>query len=503
MLSRNPSFKPRPAWARYSVAVGCVVLSWITRETISPLVGPTGFLFIFFFPATALAAWFGRFGPGLLAAVLSALAADWFFMVPVHSMTIWNVHDAEELAAFLFSCAIIIGTIEGMHRAERSNARFVHMIDSAFDAIIVCDVEDRIIGWNRGAEELYGWTRNEAAGRMTHLLFQTKFPMPYNKILEDELCRDDRWEGELIHTRKDGQSVTVFSRWTLERWPNGSPAAIYKTNMDITERKRAEEALRVANEKLSSRSVQLEALVQERTAKLQEMVNELQHISYAMVHDMRAPLRAMNAFVELMCEAPITPEQTQNYGRRIRAAAGRLDHLVQDALRYTKIAHQDMTFGPVDLSTLLRGLIETYPNLHGEKAEISVEEPLPVVIGDEGMLTQCFSNLLGNAVKFVAPGVKARVIVQTEMREGMARIWIRDNGIGIPRHSHRRLFKMFQRLNDQYEGTGIGLAIVHKVVERMGGNAGVESDSDQGSDFWVELPVASAALPMEMDVVKI
>src|SRR5262249_6957876 len=153
----------------------------------------------------------------------------------------------------------------------------------------------------------------------------------------------------------------------------------------------------------------------------------------------------------------------------------------------TKSAQQDMPLVPVDLSKLVRELIETYPNFHGDNADIFVESELPVVLGNDALLTQCFSNLLGNAVKFVAPGLRPEVRVSAEMQDSVARIWVKDKGIGIPKNAQERLFKMFQKLETGYEGTGIGLAIVRKVVERMGGKVGVESEPGQGSHFWVEL----------------
>jgi signal transduction histidine kinase len=144
----------------------------------------------------------------------------------------------------------------------------------------------------------------------------------------------------------------------------------------------------------------------------------------------------------------------------------------------------------VDLSKLVRGLLDTYPNLHAAAADIQIDGNLPIVLGNESLLTQCFSNLLGNAVKFVAPGARPTVRLWSEIKDGFARIWVEDKGIGIAKHAQPRLFAMFQKLDNQYEGTGIGLAIVRKVVERMGGKVGVESETDQGSRFWVELRVA-------------
>src|SRR5262249_51396798 len=152
-----------------------------------------------------------------------------------------------------------------------------------------------------------------------------------------------------------------------------------------------------------------------------------------------------------------------DYSRRILVAASRLDKLIQDALHYTKVVLQQMPMEPVDLSPLVRDLIATYPNLQPDRADIIIEGTLPVVMGNEALLTQCFSNLLGNAVKFVAPGTRPLVRVRAELRSDTARIWVEDNGIGIPKHAQDRLFQMFQRLTNEYEGSGIGLAIVRKV----------------------------------------
>jgi signal transduction histidine kinase len=168
----------------------------------------------------------------------------------------------------------------------------------------------------------------------------------------------------------------------------------------------------------------------------------------------------------------------------------------------------------VDLSVLVPSLIEIYPNLHPKHADITIENTLPTVLGEESLLTQCFSNLLGNAVKFVAEGVRPRILIRSEAApapEGnvhitpalpgntpslyqsngrFVRIVVEDNGIGIPLNAQSRLFGMFERLTSGYEGTGIGLAIVRKVAERMGGRVGAESEPGKGSRFWVDLRAA-------------
>jgi signal transduction histidine kinase len=264
------------------------------------------------------------------------------------------------------------------------------------------------------------------------------------------------------------------------------------------DRHRAAKAVQDAQEQLTRVNADLEKIVQERTAALQTMVNELEHVSYAITHDMRAPLRAMSNFAQILVEEAAEnklPAEAQDYCRRIMSGATRLDTLIREALHYTRTVLQRLPMRPVNLDKLVRELIETYPNLHPDKAEIRIEGSLPAVQGNESLLTQCFSNLLGNAVKFVSPGRKPQVRVWADGTAPGVRIFVEDNGIGIPRHAQARLFGMFQKLDNQYEGTGIGLAIVRKVVEQMGGKVGVESEENQGSRFWVELPPAEARPP--------
>jgi PAS domain S-box-containing protein len=298
------------------------------------------------------------------------------------------------------------------------------------------------------------------------------------------------WEREFRLCGKDGEYRTILSRGVPLRHKTGEVSSYVGINYDITERRRAEEALRQAQRELLQRAKDLEATVAERTAKLSESVNELQSVSYSITHDMRAPLRAMSTFAQLLLDQSAetgASAETREYCRRILTGACRLDKLITDALNYTNAVLPELSLEPVDLTRLIRGLVETYPNLQAETALVRIEGSLPWVLGNESLLTQCFSNLLGNAVKFVAPGTRPDVRVRANTSDHRARVWVEDNGIGIPQHAQSRLFGMFQKLDNQYEGTGIGLAIVRKVVERMGGQVGVESAAGRGSRFWVEL----------------
>lgn len=263
---------------------------------------------------------------------------------------------------------------------------------------------------------------------------------------------------------------------------------------EMIERKRVESQLREAEALLSQKALHLEKLVQERTARLTELVGELEAFSYSMVHDLRAPLRAMDGFARLLSEefGSQLGERGSDYIGRILGAAKRLDDLIQDALNYTKIAGGQLRTEQVDPEALIREIIGSYPNLRAHKKNIEICSPLPRVMANPALLTQCIANLLDNGVKFVLPDKVAQIKIWAEHKPERVRLNFRDNGIGIQPNAKDRIFQMFERLHGahQYEGTGIGLAIVRKGVERMAGTTGVESNPGEGSCFWIELPRA-------------
>ncbi len=258
---------------------------------------------------------------------------------------------------------------------------------------------------------------------------------------------------------------------------------------DFIKHTKTEEALRQARDELARANKDLEQKVQDRTAQLQEMVGELEHFSYTITHDMRAPLRAMQGFGNLLVSecADCLQADRRDLLRRIAEAANRMDQLITDALNYSKIMRHQFDLLPVDAGTLLAGIVESYPQFQPPKAEVLIALNMPKVLANEAGLTQVCSNLLGNAVKFVEPGKTPQVRVWAESRGEWVRLWFQDNGIGIEKEYHDKIWEMFQQLSKGYEGTGIGLALVRKTVERMRGRVGVESEPGRGSRFWVEL----------------
>jgi signal transduction histidine kinase len=240
-------------------------------------------------------------------------------------------------------------------------------------------------------------------------------------------------------------------------------------------------------------AAELEALVAERTASLRAAIEQMQEFSYSVSHDLRSPVRAMRGYAEVLLQdySPRLDEDARELLRRIERNGLRMDRLIQDLLTYTRLARREMQPDLVSLDHLIREVITHYPEMSPEVATIDILEPLPDVLAHEPSLTQAVSNLLGNAVKFVAPGTRPHIRIGCSLADARARLWIEDNGIGVPEKYQHRLFGMFERMHvdPRYEGTGIGLAIVRKAVERMNGSVGMTSKGEGGSRFWIELPL--------------
>jgi PAS domain S-box-containing protein len=257
----------------------------------------------------------------------------------------------------------------------------------------------------------------------------------------------------------------------------------------------AKERLRL-KQALQRHAANLERTVEERTTKLRELLGELEHMSYTIIHDMRAPLRALEGCATIIeqHEGERLSPSSRDLLERIVTATHRMDLLITGALNYNRAVREEVALQPVELGPLLRSMLRCYPEFEPARAEVRLEGDFPPVLANEAGLTQCFSNLLGNAVKFAKPGTKPEVRVWAEVRGEPAkvRVWVEDQGIGIPPgESQEKIFRMFQRLHgSEYGGTGMGLALVRKVVERMGGRVGVESELGQGSRFWIELALA-------------
>jgi len=236
----------------------------------------------------------------------------------------------------------------------------------------------------------------------------------------------------------------------------------------------------------------LESIVQSRTAELRDTNAQLETLVYSIAHDLRAPLRSMQAFSKILIEdyGPNLDEEGVHYCQRIAKSSEKMDYLVLDLLSYGKTARSDMELESVSLEDAWRVALDQFEHdIHKLHAVVTSYPPFPKVHAHAATLTQILANLLGNALKFVADGVPPVIQFKAHEKDDRVRITIEDNGSGVPPEYHEKIFRVFERLHrDQREGTGIGLAIVRKGTERMGGRVGLESGPPRkGSLFWIEL----------------
>jgi PAS domain S-box-containing protein len=375
----------------------------------------------------------------------------------------------------------------GERAKEEVRARLAAIVGSSDDAIIAKDLFGRITSWNKGAERIFGYSQEEALGRSITMLIPPDRLEEETEILQ-RIKRGERMEHyETLRLTKDRRKIHVSISISPLHDADGEIIGASKIARDITKQKHAEELL-------ESQAQHLEELVRERTARLQELVGELQTFSYSISHDLRAPLRAIRGFTQALQQehgADLKAQGNELVSKILRAGQ-RMDELIDDILAYSKVAREETKLQPVDPEHILRDIIMGEPRLQPPAAKIEIDSPLLPVVAHNSLLSQAFANLLNNAVKFVEAGSSPQVCIRSERRDDHVRIWIEDNGIGIPRERADWIFGLFNRLDDNshFEGTGIGLAIVKKAVERMRGTVGVDSDGVNGSRFWIQLAAA-------------
>lgn len=351
-------------------------------------------------------------------------------------------------------------------RVERTLTQQRRLIELSYDPIFSWDMERGILDWNRGCEQLYGYTRAEAIGRNSHTLLNSTPSCPFDTIYT-ELETTGAWTGEIHHRTKDGRELLVESRWGLMN--AGGQRLVLETNRDITERRQAELMILQKNK-------------------------DLETLLYVTSHDLKEPLRAIESFSVLLQEryADRLDEKGQDFLRRIVRATQRLDRLLTDILDLSRAQRMDPPIDEIGADHLVREVLRRLESrIKATGARITVCAPLPHLRVNTTWAVQGLYNLVSNALKFVSPGrapdieIAPHVDIDPEGAERVGLV-VRDRGPGVPSDQRERIFELFRRaVGRDIEGTGAGLAIVRQVAERHGGRAWVAPREGGGSEFFL------------------
>jgi PAS domain S-box-containing protein len=385
----------------------------------------------------------------------------------------------------------ISADISERKQAEEEVQRFRFAVENSTEFIGMSDLEGAPLFLNAAGREMVGIDNPEELRKVKVKDFF--FPEDLSLVQQffARVLREDSASVEIRFRHfKTGEALWMnYSVVALKE--RGRPSGFATISQNVTGRKQTEQELREARRRLQNYALELESKVEERTASLRQAVAQMEEFSYSVSHDLRAPIRAMNQYAKLLADEFAQPlgDRGLHYVNRIIRSSERMNQLTTDTLALSRITRTPVALSPVSLDTLVADIIGENPALQSPRAQIEVAAPLGMVAGNASLLTQAVANLLVNAAKFVPAGRIPHIRLWTEPVEDMARLYIKDNGIGVaPEHQHQ-LFGIFQRIHPAgaYDGTGIGLAIVRKAVERLGGQVGMDSDGTNGSTFWIQL----------------
>jgi len=371
--------------------------------------------------------------------------------------------------------AILFNDISGIKGSEEILRSQAALLNQAHDAIIVRNTGDRITFWNKGAEAMYGWSSREALGDCAHMLLKTRFPRPLQEI-SLEVAQQGAWEGELIHSCRDGREIVVDSRWVAHKDNEGNRIGIMELNRDITVRKRAEEELRETNSLLEARNAELDSF------------------NYSVSHDLRGPLRAIGAFGRMLGDEyrTLLDGAGKVYLDQIFRSTDRMAQLIDDLLKLSRITRTEIRRTQVDLGGIAQSMAQDLKQGAPERIVEFIIDDI-VIHADRGLMIIVIENLFFNAWKFTSRRFRARIEFSCRQEGSRTIYFVRDNGEGFDMAHGRKLFTPFQRLhsNTEFPGTGIGLAIVRRIIERHGGRVWAEGEVGKGATISFEIPATN------------
>ena len=390
---------------------------------------------------------------------------------------------------------IIMRDITERKRAEEVRERLATIVESSQDAILSKTLDGTITSWNAGAEKMYGYTEAEVVGRHISLIVPPERQEELAEIMAKLRGGEQIKQMETVRVGRDGSLIDISITTSPIKDDRGRIVGASTIARDITERKRAEEEVRLLNETLEQR-------VQGRTVELEAANRELESFSYSVSHDLRAPLRALDGFSQAILEdyADRLDDAGQDYLRRVRGAAERMGHLIDEMLKLFRVTRGELRRTGVDMSTLARLVIAELRKAEPQRAlQIEIMEGLWAE-GDAPLLRVVLENLLGNAWKFTSKRQGAQIEFGGAQRDdGHTVFYVRDNGAGFDMAYAGMLFGAFHRLHTdaEFEGTGIGLATVQRIVRRHGGRAWAQGKVGAGATIFFTLQASGASIGRE------
>lgn len=386
-------------------------------------------------------------------------------------------------------------TLFGVHDSQHVEddlrdirAQLAVIVDSAMDAIIIVDSRQCVVLFNRAAEKMFLCATSEAIGQPLDRFIPNRFRVSHRAQVEEfgrtGVTTRAMAGSRTVHgLRADGEEFPVEA--SISQVEAGGQKLYTVIMRDVSERKRAEEEIRRINEELEQR-------IAERTAQLQAANKELEAFSYSVSHDLRAPLRHINGFSQALLEdcSDQLDETGKGYLEEVRGATRSMAQLIDDLLQLSRVTRSEMRKEAVNLSDLARAvLLELQKDDAARKVKVQIEDGLRAY-GDKRLLKVMIDNLLGNAWKFTSKREDAEISFGQERLDGETVNFIRDNGAGFDMAYADKLFGAFQRLHSvgEFDGTGIGLATVQRIINRHGGRVWAEGRVNAGATFYFTLP---------------
>jgi PAS domain S-box-containing protein len=391
-----------------------------------------------------------------------------------------------------FSVAEVLAKVRGLiterRRTKELRLQLAAIVESSDDAIIGKTLDGIITSWNGGAERLYGYSAAEAIGRSISIIVPLDRGDESLSLLERLKQGEHINHFETVRLKKGGQHIDVsLSISPIKDATTGRVIGASAISRDISKWLQAEADIRRLNEELEQRVI-------ERTAQLETANKELEAFSYSISHDLRAPLRSIRGFTQILLEefAPQLSDESRNYLQLVSDNSCRMGCLIDDLLNFSRLSRQPLNKQPVAPADLARQVLkELYNEQETRQIEVRIDD-LPLCQADSALLRQVFVNLLANALKFTSyrelTVIEVGFLQEVDQKGGPV-YYVRDNGAGFDMRYVDKLFGVFQRLHraEEYEGTGVGLAIVQQIIHRHGGRVWVEAEVGQGATFYFTL----------------